>query len=253
MQKTVIHEPAPTRDHSERMLRSFGVQVHSNGNEVRLAGRQKLTSCKIEVPADISSAAFFMVAAAISSDSQIILERVGINPTRTGVIDILKLMGADIQLQNLQQLGDEPIADICVRSSTLQGIDIPSALVPLAIDEFPVLFIAAACAAGTTRLSGAAELKVKESDRIQSMANGLEKLGVDVEVTDDGIIIQGGQMGGGQVDSHGDHRIAMAFTVASLKSRNEICISNCDNVNTSFPGFVEMARQCGIRVSLNDE
>jgi 3-phosphoshikimate 1-carboxyvinyltransferase len=246
--ETVVREPAPTRDHSERMLRAYGCEVISNGGEIRLRGGQQLTACDVEVPADISSAAFFMVAASIASGSDITLQHVGVNPTRTGVIDILKLMGASLELHNRRDIGGEPVADIRVRSAPLSGIDIPLELVPLAIDEFPVLFVAAACARGTTRLSGAEELRVKESDRIQVMADGLGALGILTEVKEDGIVVTGGRIDGGAVDSHGDHRIAMAFSVASLRAAGDIRISDCANVNTSFPGFAELARQAGIRI-----
>lgn len=250
--ETVVREPAPTRDHSERMLRGFGYDVISNGNEIRMAGLQSLKATDIDVPADISSAAFFMVAASIAQGSEIKLEHVGINPTRTGVIDILKLMGADISLSNQKDIGGEPVADITIRSAKLKGIVIPEDLVPLAIDEFPVLFVASACADGETVLTGAEELRVKESDRIQVMADGLGILGIDAQPTSDGIRIQGGQLGGGEVESHGDHRIAMAFSVASLRSSAEIKINNCANVNTSFPGFVELASNAGLRVKRHD-
>ena len=251
--ETVVREPAPTRDHSERMLRGFGCEVFSDGSEIRLPDKQILLARDIEVPADISSAAFFMVAASIAADSEITLQHVGINPTRTGVIDILKLMGADIKLLNQRDIGGEPVADIRVRSAALSGIDIPSHLVPLAIDEFPVLFIAAACADGTTRLSDAEELRVKESDRIQVMADGLTLLGIDAQSKSDGIVIRGGEFGGGEIASHGDHRIAMAFSIASLRATEEIRINDCTNVNTSFPGFAELAHQTGIRIGVNDE
>ena len=249
--ETVVHEPAPTRDHSERMLRGFGCDVVSNAGEIRLSANQVLTACDIDVPADISSAAFFMVAASIARGSDITLQHVGINPTRTGVIDILKLMGADIEILSRQEVGGEPVADIRVRSAELSGIEIPEHLVPLAIDEFPVLFVAAACAGGETRLSGAEELRVKESDRIQVMADGLTRLEIETEVKPDGIIIQGGKLGGGEVDSHGDHRIAMAFSVASLAANRDVYIRDCSNVNTSFPGFAELAQQAGIRISID--
>lgn len=250
--ETVVREPAPTRDHSERMLRGFGCDVISNGNEIRMSGLQSLKATDINVPADISSAAFFMVAASIAQGSDITLEHVGINPTRTGVIDILRLMGADISLSNPKEVGGEPVADITVRSTKLKGIVIPEGLVPLAIDEFPVLFVAAACADGETILTGAEELRVKESDRIQVMADGLNILGIEAEATNDGIRIRGGHLGGGEVESHGDHRIAMAFSVASLCAQSEIKINNCANVNTSFPGFVELASNAGLRISNHD-
>ena len=251
--ETVVREPAPTRDHSERMLRGFGCTVSSANGEIRLAGGQNLQACDIDVPADISSAAFFMVAASIAAASDIVLSHVGVNPTRTGVIDILRLMGANLELLNQREIGGEPVADIRVRSAALRGIDIPRELVPLAIDEFPVLFVAAACADGITRLQGAEELRVKESDRIQVMADGLSILGIDSQVEDDGIVIEGGTIRGGSVDSHGDHRIAMAFSVAALAASGEIRIRDCANVNTSFPGFAGLARQAGIRISVDGE
>ncbi len=247
--ETVVTEPAPTRDHSERMLRGFGCEVGQSGNRISLHGQQKLSACDIEVPADISSAAFFLVAASIAENSELTLTHIGINPTRTGVIDILRLMGADISLANERDIGGEPVADITVRSSELKGIDIPPELVPLAIDEFPVLFVAAACAEGRTVLTGAEELRVKESDRIQVMADGLQILGINARATADGMIIDGGKMASGQVESHGDHRIAMAFTVASLRSSGRIQINDTENVNTSFPGFQALAAGVGIKVS----
>lgn len=246
--QTSVTEPAPTRDHTERMLNGFSYPVQVEGATVRLSGGGSLTACVIDVPADISSAAFFMVAASIAAGSDILLQHVGVNPTRIGVIEILRLMGADITLQNETVVGGEPVADIRVRSADLHGIDIPESLVPLAIDEFPVLFIAAACARGSTTLHGAEELRVKESDRIQVMADGLQQLGVDARPQADGIVIAGGAIDGGRVASHGDHRIAMAFAVAGLRSRGEILIEDCANVATSFPGFVELANQCGMQV-----
>ncbi len=250
---TRVHEPAPTRDHTERMLRGFGCRVETDGADIRLAGGQSLAACDVDVPADISSAAFFLVAASIAAGSDLELRHVGVNPTRTGVIEILRLMGADIELTNPREIGGEPIADIRVRSAELRGIDIPPELVPLAIDEFPVLFVAAANARGETRLSGAEELRVKESDRIQVMADGLAVLGVDAEPRPDGIVIQGGSYGGGRVDSHGDHRIAMAFSVAALCAGGEIEIDDCANVNTSFPGFVTLAGEAGIGIAAHDD
>lgn len=245
---TEVIEPAPTRDHSERMLRGFGCEVITQGNHISLRGGQHLSACNIEVPADISSAAFFMVAASITPDSELTLTHVGINPTRTGVINILELMGADITLINEREVGGEPVADIVVRSAQLHGIQIPEYLVPLAIDEFPVLFVAASCATGTTTLTGAQELRVKESDRIQVMADGLTTLGISAQATADGIVIHGGQIGSGTVESHGDHRIAMSFAVASLRAKGSITINDCDNVNTSFPGFSDLARHAGFNI-----
>ncbi|TXR40458.1 bifunctional prephenate dehydrogenase/3-phosphoshikimate 1-carboxyvinyltransferase [Ectopseudomonas mendocina] len=247
---TSVTEPAPTRDHTERMLRGFGYPVSVEGSTVSVEAGHKLTATRIEVPADISSAAFFLVAASIAEGSELVLEHVGINPTRTGVIDILKLMGGDITLENQREVGGEPVADIRVRAAKLKGIDIPEDLVPLAIDEFPVLFVAAACAEGRTVLRGAEELRVKESDRIQVMADGLIALGVKAEPTPDGIIIEGGSIGGGEVWAHGDHRIAMSFSVASLRASAPIRIHDCANVATSFPNFLALAAEVGINVAV---
>ena len=246
---TSVTEPAPTRDHTERMLRGFGYPVTVDGSTASVESGHKLTATHIEVPADISSAAFFLVAGSIAEDSELVLEHVGINPTRTGVIDILKLMGGDITLENQREVGGETVADIRVRSARLKGIDIPEDLVPLAIDEFPVLFVAAAVAEGRTVLRGAEELRVKESDRIQVMADGLIALGVKAEPTPDGIIIEGGSIGGGEVWAHGDHRIAMSFSVASLRATAPIRIHDCANVATSFPNFLALSAQVGIRVA----
>ena len=247
---TSVIEPAPTRDHTERMLRGFGYPVTTEGNKITLVGGGGLTATTIDVPADISSAAFFMVAASITPGSDLTLEHVGINPTRIGVINILRAMGADLQIHNERKVGGEPVADIQVRHAPLKGIHIPQDQVPLAIDEFPVLFVAAACARGRTVLTGAEELRVKESDRIQVMADGLQTLGISADPTPDGISIEGGTLGGGRVDSHGDHRIAMAFAVAALRASGDIQISNCANVATSFPNFVELSRKVGMKLDV---
>lgn len=249
--ETAVIEPGVTRDHTERMLRAFGVKVTTDGSRASLKSGQDLKATKIQIPADISSATFFMVAAAIAKDSEVCLRSVGTNPTRDGIIHILRLMGADIELQNERFLGDEPVADIVVRSSPLQAIDIPEHLVPLAIDEFPAVFVAAACASGTTRLTGAAELRVKETDRIQVMADGLKILGIKCKVLEDGIEITGGLIKGGKVDSCGDHRTAMSFAIAALRARKPIEILDCDNVSTSFPNFVELAAQAGLSIREN--
>jgi 3-phosphoshikimate 1-carboxyvinyltransferase len=246
--ETTVTEPAPTRDHTERMLRGFGYDVKTEGSNVSLKGGGQLKAITIDVPADISSATFFMVAASIAPGSDILLEHVGINPTRNGVISILKLMGADISLLNEREVGGEPVADIQVRYAPLKGIQIPEEYVPLAIDEFPALFVAAACAEGTTTLTGAEELRVKESDRIRVMADGLQALGVDAQPTADGMVIKGGDIGGGTVETHDDHRIAMSFTVAALRSSTPIIINNCAHVATSFPGFVGLAKESGISI-----
>ena len=246
--KTVVTEPAPTRDHTERMLEAFGYPVEVKGSRRAVTGGGKLTAADIDIPADISSAAFFMVAAAIVPGSSLWLRHVGINPTRIGVINILQKMGADISLHNQSRIGGEPVADILVKSSELHGIEIPEDQVPLAIDEFPVLFVAAACAKGRTVLKGAQELRVKESDRIQVMADGLRAVGIQAQPTADGMVIEGGEIHGGQVQSHHDHRISMSFAVAALVSSGEITIRGCDNVATSFPGFVELANSVGFAV-----
>ena len=248
--KTTIIENGISRDHTERMLKGFGYDVTSSSNTISLMGGGSLKSCDIDVPSDISSAAFFMVAGCISENSSIVLEAVNINPTRTGVIDILRLMGGNIELLNQRLQAGELIADIKVTSSELKGIEIPENLVPLAIDEFPVLFIAASCAKGETVLTGAKELRVKESDRIQVMADGLTALGIDNEVLDDGIRIIGGEFKEqtSSIKSHHDHRISMAFAIASVKSKFNIEIEGVDNVKTSFPNFVELANSIGMKI-----
>ncbi len=251
--KTTVIEPAPTRDHTERMLTGMGYDVEVSGNRVTLQGGGKLTATSIDVPADISSATFFMVGAAIAEGSDITLTHVGINPTRIGVINILRLMGADITLSNEALTGGEPVADVRVRYAPLKGIDIPEDQVPLAIDEFPALFIAAACAKGRTVLTGAEELRVKESDRIQAMADGLQILGIDAQATTDGIIIDGGVIGSGEVESHDDHRIAMSFAIAGLQAGGTIQINDCANVATSFPDFVGLATEAGLEIEEFDD
>jgi 3-phosphoshikimate 1-carboxyvinyltransferase len=250
---TTVTEPAPTRDHTERMLGGFQYPVKQDGSKVSITADGMLTACDIDVPSDISSAAFFLVGASIAPGSDLILQHVGINPTRTGVIDILRLMGAKIEVLNERVVGGEPVADLHVVYSPLKGIDIPEDLVPLAIDEFPVLFVAAACAEGQTRLSGAEELRVKESDRIQVMADGLKILGVNAEPTPDGMVIQGGAIGGGTVVSHGDHRIAMAFSIAGLRANAPITVLDCLNVNTSFPEFKDLVKNLGLDLTCHEE
>lgn len=254
---TTVIQPEVSRDHTERMLQAFGYDVQVDGNKISVEGGGKLTACDIAVPADISSAAFFMVAGSIAKDSEITISKVGMNPTRTGVIDILKLMGADITILNEDFVGGEPVADIRIKSAPLKGITIPEELVPLAIDEFPVLFVAASCAEGQTVLTGAKELRVKESDRIAVMADGLSQLGIDCTVTEDGIIINGKGdghshepvFGGGEIYSHHDHRIAMSFSVASLRANDTITIKGVETVNTSFPGFAELSNRIGMNIA----
>jgi 3-phosphoshikimate 1-carboxyvinyltransferase len=246
---TRVTEPAPTRDHTERMLRAFGVKISTDGPTVTIEGGQKLKGTQIQVPADFSSAAFFMVAGCLAaSEKPLILRNVGVNPTRTGLLQLLLQMGADIKVH---QKGDakEPIADIEIRKSRLKGITVSEDLVPLSIDEFPVFFVAAACAEGETLVRGAEELRVKETDRLAAMAEGLTILGVENKLQPDGLWIRGGDgFKGGTVDSHGDHRIAMSFAVASLRAKGEIEILDVANVATSFPGFVELSRSVGLHI-----
>jgi len=241
-----VTEPAPTRDHTERMLGGFGVHIASEAGRVSLAGGQRLRGCDIAVPGDFSSAAFFIVAGCLAARQGLTIRNVGVNPTRTGLLEMLRLMGADIDVQPHRGEAPEPAADIQVRAGALRGIRVPEALVPLAIDEFPVFFIAAAAAEGETVVTGAAELRVKESDRLAAMAQGLSTLGIECELLPDGLRLQGGRMRGGRIDSHGDHRIAMAFAVASLLASEPIEIEDVANVATSFPGFPRLARAAGL-------
>jgi 3-phosphoshikimate 1-carboxyvinyltransferase len=275
--RTRVVEPAITRDHTERMLRAFGVEVLRSKKAIALEGGQVLQGTDIEVPGDFSSAAFFMVAGCLAADGGLTLRGVGMNPTRTGLLDLLRKMGADIRVHKRPEAGSitatgsrravilearpqdvtssitaaEPVADIEVRASRLKGIKVPESLVSLAIDELPVFFVAAACAHGETLVRGALELRVKESDRLAVMAEGLSKLGVKLELLPDGIWIQGGtRFSGGQLDSHGDHRAAMAFAVAATRAEDLIEIADVANVATSFPGFVDAARGVGIGISV---
>ncbi|OGT84945.1 MAG: 3-phosphoshikimate 1-carboxyvinyltransferase [Gammaproteobacteria bacterium RIFCSPLOWO2_02_FULL_61_13] len=245
---TCVMEPAPTRDHTERMLRMFGVEVRSGDGRI-CVNRQPLCATDIQVPADISSAAFFLVAASIVPGSDLVLKGVGINPTRAAVIDILRAMGAQIEIHSSGAPASEPVADLRVRYSPLTGIHIPRDLVPIAIDEFPAILVAAACADGITVLTGAAELRVKESDRIAAMAAGLHALGITAEPAADGMSVTGGVFRRGTVDSAGDHRIAMAFAVAGCRASGQVQITDCANVNTSFPGFAGCLRAVGGNIS----
>lgn len=249
--RTEVFEPEASRDHTERMLRAFGVEVEAREGYAALSGGQRLKATPIAVPADISSAAFFLVGAAIAPGSDVVLLDVGINPTRAGVIEILRRMGADITLQNARQLGGEPVADLRVRGSKLRGITIGGELVAAAIDEFPAIFVAAACAEGDTVVTDAEELRVKESDRIASMCDGLKALGISAIAQPDGAIITGGRLQGGTVDSRGDHRIAMSFAMAALRAEQPIRILDCANVNTSFPGFAELAASAGLLIEVS--
>lgn len=245
---TTVKEPAVTRDHTERMLATMGVDIEKAEQRISLRGEQKLLATDIRVPADLSSASFVMLATILSAKAEVIIENVGVNPTRTGIIDILQAMGADISLQNARLYGEEPVADICVRSSQLRGGSVDPELVSLAIDEFPVLFVAAAAASGNTVFSGIGELRVKESDRIATMATGLRTLGIRVDETEDGATVYGGSFSGGAVDSHGDHRVAMSLAVAGSIASDAVTVNDVAAVNTSFPGFVDCMAELGVAI-----
>lgn len=238
---TRITETSVSRDHTERMLSTFAYPLIKQENTLIINAESECQATPIAVPGDISSAAFFIVAATIIPGSDITIRNVGINPTRIGVIHILRQMGANIEIQNPRQFGEEPVADLKIVYSPLRGIIIDSTMVPLAIDEFPIIFIAAACAKGTTELHDAKELRFKESDRIGAMVEGLLALGIDAQALEDGVIIQGGSLSGGKVESRGDHRIAMSFLVAGAVSSTEITVNDCANIATSFPNFVNTA------------
>lgn len=242
---THVHEAAATRDYTERMLQTFGVRVFARSGQAAVEGGQRLRACDVQVPADFSSAAFFLVAGSIVPGSDLLLRRVGIGARRTGLLHVMRAMGADIVESEIDRGGIEPVADLRVRHASLHGVEVPPEQVSDMIDEFPALFVAAAAARGTTTIRGAAELRVKESDRIASMAQGLRALGVRVEETADGAVIDGGGLGAGEVDSHGDHRVAMAFAVAAQLADGEVRISDVENVATSFPGFDALARSVG--------
>jgi 3-phosphoshikimate 1-carboxyvinyltransferase len=244
--ETEVREAHPTRDYTERMLAAFGWPIAFEPGRARLAGGHRLRATEVIVPADFSSAAFFLVAASIVPGSRVLLRAVGLNPRRTGLLQALRLMGADIREHAPREQGGEHVADLEVRHARLRGIDVPLDLVPDMIDEFPALFAAAAVAEGTTRVRGAAELRVKESDRIAVMAEGLRRLGVAIEETPDGATITGGRLDGGEVDSAGDHRIAMSFAVAGAVARAPVRIDDCANVATSFPGFPALGRSIGL-------
>ena len=247
---TRLTSPGPSRDHTERMLEAMGVRVEQDLDRhvVSLEGPAAPQGAAIDVPGDLSSAAFFVVAACLAAAPELVIRNVGVNPTRAGILTLLEAMGARIERVGARTQGGEPVADLRVRKCALSGVDVPPELVPLAIDEFPILFVAAAAASGTTRVTGAAELRHKETDRIAVMARALETLGARVEELADGLVIEGGRLAGGSVDSAGDHRVAMALAVASLASDGPIEVHNTDEVATSFPGFVEVARSAGMHI-----
>ncbi len=246
---TRIIESHPTRDYTERMLAAFGWPIQFGEGWASLEGGHRLRACDVIVPADFSSAAFFIVAATLVPGSELLLRAVGLNPRRTGLLTALRLMGAKIEEQNPREQGGERIADLRICHAMLTGIDLPVALVPDMIDEFPALFIAAAAADGVTRVTSVAELRVKESDRLASMSSGLRMLGIRIDECDDGATIHGGILQGGSINSHGDHRVAMSFVVAGLIARESVTIQDCANVATSFPGFVNAANDCGFAIS----
>lgn len=250
---TSVSEPAVTRDHTERMLASMGIPVEKRGNRVAVTGGCGMHACDVRVPGDLSSAAFVILAALLSDRAEVLIRNVGVNPTRTGVIDILQSMGAAISLENPGLLGQEPVADIRIRSSDLRGGPVDPQLVSLAIDEFPVLFVAAAAARGKTSFTGIGELRVKESDRIASMAAGLRAMGIQVDESTDGAVVHGGRFQGARVDSFGDHRIAMSLAVAASVAAETVTVCDVDAVNTSFPGFCELMSALGMSVSAMPE
>ncbi|MEM8817685.1 MAG: 3-phosphoshikimate 1-carboxyvinyltransferase [Pseudomonadota bacterium] len=247
---TRVTEPAVTRNHTELMLAAMGVSLDSRPGAVSIEGGQRLRGCPLAVPADLSSASFVILAAILAADADLLIRNVGVNPTRTGVLEILKGMGADLQLENERTLGAEPVADIRVRSSRLSGGVVDPALVSLAIDEFPVLFVAAAAARGRTVFSGLAELRVKESDRIAAMAKGLSALGANIEETPDGAIVEGGRITGGEVDSLGDHRVAMSLAVAGSVAAEPVVVRDVAAVDTSFPGYASLLESLGVSIEV---
>jgi 3-phosphoshikimate 1-carboxyvinyltransferase len=246
---TRVREPAVTRDHTERMLAMFDQPVNRDGGCATLEPLGRLIATDVDVPADLSSAAFLLLAGSLAAEGELVLERVGLNPTRTGVLQILELMGADFEIRTEDTGDGEPTGTIIVRPARLRGIRVPTELVPLAIDEFPVLFVAAACAEGTTEISGAEELRHKESDRIGVMANGLRTLGIEVQERPDGALISGGTLSSGEIDSVGDHRVAMAFAAGAVAASGPVRIRDAANVGTSFPGFVNAARSVGLNIT----
>jgi len=245
---TSVTEPAVTRDHTERMLETMGAALDREQGRVSMDGGQTLRGCRIDVPADLSSAAFILLAVLLADEADVLITNVGVNPTRTGVIDILQAMGGDIRLENPRLLGQEPVADIRVRASQLHGGEVDPKLVSLAIDEFPVLFVAAATATGKTVFSGIGELRVKESDRIASMADGMRRLGIEVDESPDGAVVHGGRLRGGTVKSFGDHRIAMSLALAGTIADDAVVVEDVAAVDTSFPGFAACMTSIGVDI-----
>lgn len=251
--ETAVIEPGLTRDHTERLLTSFSYPIQKTENGIVISSEGECVGTDVIVPGDISSAAFFIVAATITPGSDLIIRNVGINSTRVGILQILKLMGANITMINKRLCGEEPVADLHVKYAQLEGIDIPVSLVPLAIDEFPAIFIAASCAQGRTKLHGARELRVKESDRIAVMVEGLQSLGIFAVALDDGALINGGKLQGGVVNSYNDHRVAMAFAIAGSVASGPVVIRDCLNIKTSFPSFLQIANKVHMNMRVDDE
>lgn len=250
---TTIIEPIPTRDHTERLLAAFSYPLMKKPQQITIEGQRDLHSATIHIPGDLSSAAFFIVAALITPGSELIIKNVGINPTRLGVIHILRKMGGEIEIGNMKtgEYSQEPSADIWVRYSRLKGIEIPVEQVSLSMDEFPIIFIAAACAKGNTILRSAEELRVKESDRLAAMSAGLTKLSIEHRLFADGIGIKGGKFSGGIINSYDDHRVAMAFAIAGQIAKAPIIVNRCESIATSFPNFIELAKQVGMNINKN--
>lgn len=247
--ESILTEVGPTRDHTERMLQAFGASIQNTQKGIHLIPGRELIGQTVHVPGDLSSAAFFIAGASLAQGSELLLRRVGVNSTRTGILSILKAMGADITVHNHRLESGEPVADIQVKSAILRGIHVPQEWVVSAIDEFPIIFVVAALAQGTTTISGIEELRYKETDRLSVMANELRKLGAKMTLLKDGIVIEGGALSGGTVQSEGDHRIAMALAIAGLKTTSPLVIKDIDNIATSFPGFIEFANQCGLTIT----
>ena len=242
--ETRVDEPALSRDHTERMLRAFGVEVQSKGTVVKVHGGGRLTGQEVSVPGDISSAAFFLVLGSLAGRGEIILPNVGVNPTRTGILDALKAMGADIELLNAAEMCGEPRATLRVRPARLKGIEIGGEMIPRLIDEIPILALAASLAEGETVIRDAAELRVKETDRIRTVAEGLNALGAKVEELPDGLRIQGQtSLRGGQASSLGDHRLAMAWAIAGLVSKEGVSVENMEAADVSYPDFLSVIKR----------
>ena len=243
---TVVHEPGPARDHTERMLAAMGADIQypvSNITGITLQGGTELSSLDILVPGDISSAAYFIAAACLVPGSEVAIEGIGVNPTRTGFLDALREMGADILVENQREVSGEPVADVVVQAGDLRGIEVGGDQVPRMIDEFPILAVVASQSQGTTVVSDAAELRVKETDRIANIAVELRKLGAQIEERPDGFVVEGPTpLVGAQVNSHGDHRLAMSLAIASLVAEGETTIEGAECIVDSFPGFEEILR-----------